>query len=88
MLAVAAAHGVRRGERRLLGDADEVLLEQPLEADRALAGRSRRAGGVAHRAAVFIADSRAIAEVTGGWNAGMPVMASPITRPWMSWVPS
>ena len=87
VLAVAAAHGVRRSERRLLGDADEVLLEQPLEADRAL-GRSRRGAAVAHRAAVLAADSRAIADVTGGWKAGMPVMAAPITSPWMSWVPS
>ncbi len=91
VLAVAAAHGVGRRDRRLLGDGDEVLLEQPLEAVGPARGLRARASGVAlsaHRAAVFIEASRAIAVVIGGWNAGMPVMAAPITRPWMSWVPS
>ena len=85
VLAVAAAHGLRGGDGRLLGDADEVLLEEvgPWRAH-PRARRRRRA----HRAAVSSPLARRRSVGTGALKAGMPVIASPMIRAWMSWVPS
>ena len=66
---VAHPHGPGRRDRGYLGDLDQCLFDFRPQT---------------HRAVAPIEASFAAAPDIGGWKAGIPVMAWPITRPWMS----
>ena len=80
VVAVSVSHRLGRRHRGGLGNGNEVVVPE-------LAGHEP-APAAAAASAGRSAASRAWLRLIGGLKEGMPVIAAPITRPWMSCVPS